>query len=120
MKNKIELIFNKTKLEFFYGLSFLGEFLDKNNIDVDELNKRIINNSLSFLPTLMYESYLHNCNRNGEKPVVNKLELIDLIEQTGYFKDDSVAGEFVTAFYKSIFVTFGLEQEKGEQTEKKN
>lgn len=120
MKNKILLDFNGRKLEFFYGLSFLGSFLEKNNTTVEEVSQKIVNNSLSFVPTLMYESYLHNCTRNESKPEITKIKLIDLIEDTGYFKDNSVAGEFVTAFYKSIFVTFGLEQENTDSTEKKN
>lgn len=122
MKNKIELDFNGTKLEFFYGLSFLGEFLEKHKLDIDEVNKKILSNSLSFIPNLMYESYIHNCHRKPTKPSITKIQLIDLIEETGYFQDDSVAGEFVKAFYESIFVTFGLDKEENNESlnEKKN
>lgn len=121
MKNSIILDFKGVELEFFYGLSFLGEFLEKENLDITELNEKITSKSLSFIPKLMFESYLHNCQRKQIKPSITKLKLIDLIEQTNYFKDDSVAGEFIKAFYKSVFVTFGLEENKtDEPNEKKN
>ena len=121
MKNSIELNFNGTKLEFFYGLSFLGEFLENEGLDISDVNDRIISKSISFIPKLMFASYLHNCERKDIKPSITKLDLIDLIEQTNHFKDDSEAGKFVEAFYKSVFVTFGIEENKSDKpSEKKN
>ena len=102
MKNKIKIDFNGKELEFFYGLSFLGYFLKIKDTDIKGVFDSINSEPYSYIPELMYQSYLHNCERREEKPTIKKFELSDLIEETGHFKDGSKSSVFVEAFLQSI------------------
>ncbi len=103
MKTSIELDFNGTVLEFHFGLSFLGYFYEKHDLDVPKLYEKINTSPFSFIPLLMFESYKHGRDRRKENPVVNELELTDLIDETGGLHDDKgCAAKFMEAFIKSI------------------
>tara|TARA_R110002153_G_scaffold180206_1_gene333670 strand:- start:712 stop:1074 length:363 start_codon:yes stop_codon:yes gene_type:complete len=105
MTNKIKLNFNGKEIEFFFGLSFLGEFLKEENTDLQGIFDSINSNPYSFIPNLMYKSYLHNSKRQGKKTDLKPFEMSDLIEETGHFKDGSESAKFVEAFLQSIIDT---------------
>ena len=102
MKSKIKLNFNEKELEFFFGLSFLGEFLKEEETDLQGIFNSINSEPYTFIPNLMYKSYLHNSKRQGKKADLKPFEMSDLIEETGHFKDGSESAKFVEAFLQSI------------------
>ena len=121
MKNSILIDFEGKELEFFYGLSFLGEFMSSESMDIQEVVNSITEDPYVFIPKLMYKSYLHNCTRKDVTPVIKKqFELTDLIEQTGHFVDGSKASEFCVAFIKSIIDSLpkGEQEDSGEVKKK--
>ena len=67
----------------------------------------------------MFASYLHSCKRNEQEPKIKKLKLIDLIEETGHFKDDSKSADFLDAFMQSIITTLPTEEGNKEDKEAK-
>ena len=103
MKSKIELDFNGTILGFHFGLSFLGYFYEKHDLDVVSMYNKINDVPFSFIPLLMFESYKHNAERKGETPSITKYDLADLIDDTGgLHEDDGCAAKFMNVFVKSI------------------
>jgi len=102
LKSKIKLNFNEKELDFFFGLSFLGEFLKEEETDLQGIFNSINSEPYTFIPNLMYKSYLHNSKRQGKKPDLKPFEMSDLIEETGHFKDGSESAKFVEAFLQSI------------------
>lgn len=102
MKNKVTLDFNSKKLDFFFGLSFLGEFLKNEDIDLQGIFNNINKEPYTFIPRLMYASYKHNCERNNLPIELTIYTLTDLIEETNYFKDGSESAKFIEPFLQSI------------------
>lgn len=110
MKNKIKLNFKETELEFFFGLSFLGEFLKEESTDLQGIFNAINSEPHTFIPNLMYKSYLHNCKRQGVKTDLKSFEMSDLVEESGHFKDGSESAKFVEAFLQSIIDSLPKEE----------
>ena len=110
MTNKIKLNFNGKDIEFFFGLSFLGEFLKEESTDLQGIFNFISAEPYTFIPNLMYKSYLHNCKRQGKKADFKPFEMSDLIEETGHFKDGSESAKFVEAFLQSIIDSLPKEE----------
>ena len=101
-KNSIVLDFENKKVEFFFGLSFLGEFLEEEKIDLQGIYAAINANPYAFIPNLMYKSHLHNCKRKGENCNLKSYEMADLIEGSGHFQDGSESTRFLEVFLQSI------------------
>ena len=102
MTSKIKLNFNGKELDFFFGLSFLGKFLKEENTDLQGIFNSVNSEPYTFIPHLMYKSYLHNCKRQGKGADLTPYQMSDLIEETGHFKDGSESAKFVEAFLQSI------------------
>ena len=119
MINKIKLNFKKTELEFFFGLSFLGEFLKEEETDLQGIFNLINSEPYNFIPNLMYKSHLHNCKRQGVKASLNTFEMSDLIEETGHFKDGSESAKFVEAFLQSVIDSLPKDESVKEASVKK-
>jgi len=119
MKSKIELDFNGTTLEFHFGLSFLGYFYEKHDLDVVSMYNKINDAPFSFIPLLMFESYKHNTERKGETPTLNQMQLTDLIDETGGLHEDSgCAAKFMSAFVASILSRLPSEKDTKEVKKK--
>ena len=119
MTSKIKLNFNDKELEFFFGLSFLGEFLKEENIDFQGIFNFINSEPYTFIPNLMYKSYLHNCKRQGIKTDLKSFEMSDLVEESGHFKDGSESAKFVEAFLQSIIDSLPKDESIKEEGVKK-
>jgi len=114
MRNSVKIDFNDKELEFFFGLSFLGYFYDKFDLDVSELSNNLQTKPFSFIPLLMLESYLHNCERNEKKPEYNKFTFADLLDENGGVTDDNgSAAIFLKAFMESIIARLPKSEEEG-------
>lgn len=111
MKNKVVLKFKDKEFEFFFGLSFLGEFLKDNDLDIQGVFNNINKEPYSFIPKLMFASYKHNCERKGVEVELKPFELSDFIEETGYFKDGSESEKFVKPFLQSIIDSLPISDE---------
>ncbi len=101
-QNSITLNFDTKKLEFFFGLSFLGEFLEEENTDLKGIYSAINTNPYAFVPNLMYKSHAHNCKRKGEDCNLKAFEMADLIEVSGHCIDGAESTKFLEVFLQSI------------------
>jgi len=119
MTNKVTLNFNGKEVEFFFGLSFLGEFLKNEDLDLQGIFSKISTDSYSFIPKLMYASYVHNCERKELPVSLKSFELTDLIESTNYFKDGSESSKFVEPFLQSIIDSLPKSEEAKDNGSKK-
>jgi len=102
IQNSIKLDFGSKELEFFFGMSFLGEFLEEEKTDVKEIYANIKRNPYGYVPDLMYRSHLHNCKRKKEDRNLKPYEMADLIEESGHFKNGSESSKFLEVFLQSI------------------
>lgn len=119
MQNNINIDFNGKEINFFYGLSFLGEFTKEKGLNIAEIVNKINKESYSFVPELMYASYLHSCKRKKEEPKVTEFELTDLIEQTNFFKDGSKSSAFLEAFMNSVITSLPIDEEEVKEEDAK-
>ena len=114
MKNSIKIDFKEKELEFFFGLTFLGYFYEKYDLDVSDLSDRLQNKPYSFIPLLMYESYCHNCERNEKNVEYSKFSFSDLLDENGGVSDDEgCASKFLKAFMESIISRLPKGKEEG-------
>lgn len=114
MRNSVKIDFQGKELEFFFGLSFLGYFYEKYDLDVADLSNNLQTKPFSFIPLLMLESYLHNCERNEKKPEYNKFTFSDLLDENGGVSDDDgAAAKFLKAFMESIIARLPKAEEEG-------
>lgn len=101
MKNTTNLSFGEVELTFFFGLSFLGEFLEEHNIELSDVDERLTKNPFKFLPKLMYGSYKHNCERHDQKVAYKYYDFVDLIDNNGGLGSE-VVNDFIVAFTNSL------------------
>lgn len=121
MKNSIVLNFGGKELSFYFGLTFLGVFHDKFGCLPHEIYDELQQNPFKIIPKLMFESYLHDCERREIEPEINKIKFIDLIEEDGGLgKNDGVVNKFLEAFYSSLVKDVPIEDAKESTAEKKN
>ena len=116
MKNRKTIKFGSNEFEFFFGLSFLGEFLEEQKISLNDIDEKLNTNPFKFLPTLMYASYKHNLERNGKNVKLKYYNFVDVLEENGGFNSEQIQ-EFMQAFTKSL--TSGVEQENNNDSSKK-
>ena len=99
MRNSIKIDFSGKELEFFFGLSFLGYFYEKYDLDVSDVSNSLRDKPFSFIPKLMFESYFHNCERKEVQQKYNKYTFSDLLDDNGGVSDDKgAAAKFLKAF----------------------
>lgn len=118
MKNRKTIVFGKNEFEFFFGLSFLGEFLDEQNITLEQIDEKLNKNPFKFIPTLMHESYLHNLKRRGQNDGLGYYDFVDVLEDNGGFGSVQVQ-EFIKAFTESLVKDVPESEENAETSKKK-
>lgn len=120
MKYKIDVKFSEKILTFHFGLSFLGYFYEKYDLDVYSLYEKIETKAFSFIPLLMFESYKHNLERQGKKIDLTKEEITDLIDENGgLHEEEGSALIFLDAFINSILVRLGRENKEEDKADSK-
>lgn len=120
MKYKIDIKFSEKILTFHFGLSFLGYFYDKYDLDVYSLYEKIQTKAFSFIPLLMFESYKHNLERQGKEVDLTKEDIADLIDENGGLHEEkSSASLFLEAFINSILVRLGQDNKEEKKSDSK-
>tara|TARA_R110000803_G_scaffold63443_1_gene124109 strand:- start:6860 stop:7219 length:360 start_codon:yes stop_codon:yes gene_type:complete len=100
--NAIDLTINGQKLNFSFGLGFLGEIIDKTGLDLDELNAKLSSNAFKYIPLVMFYSAEYSKKRIGESLDFTQYDMADWIEQEeGAFSSDVVL-KFFDGFTKSL------------------
>lgn len=101
MKNKIDIVFEDKTLSFFFGLSFLGDFLENQSIELSDIDEKLQKNPFKFIPLLMYESYKHASKRIGNNNILDYYKFTDVLESVGGLGALQVQ-QFIQAFTESL------------------
>tara|TARA_R110000772_G_scaffold37589_3_gene89201 strand:- start:10807 stop:11175 length:369 start_codon:yes stop_codon:yes gene_type:complete len=82
-KNKAEIEFGGEKRTFYFGLGFLGLFIDKTNCTLSSLESDIQTNPFKVLPQLMYYSLLYGYLRKDDTPPFTQFDIVDWMDAEG-------------------------------------
>lgn len=85
---------------FFFGLGFLGNLLEKENIEMSEIDSNINKNPFKWIPLIMFHSCAFGYQRKNEFPDFDALDFADWIDEVGM--DSEVITNFFTAFRNSL------------------
>ena len=109
---RIELIINKQKYVFVFGLGFLGELLDKLDLGIDEIANKMVKNPFKYIPIVMFHSAAYNLEREEKEVTFNQHTFEDGLEADGGVNTKSVE-DFMKAFTKSLIKDVPEEESKG-------
>ena len=114
-KKSAVIEFGGEKRTFYFGLGFLGLFIEKTDSTLDTLEKDIQNNPFKVLPLLMYYSLLYGYLRKDETAPFTKYEVIDWMDDEG-----GVNGKGILEFMAGVSASMNpkLPKEKVKKKEK--
>jgi len=95
--NKIILNIGGEDREFRFGLGFIGNLLDSENISMNEIDGKLAENPFKWIPLIMYHSCAYAVKRTGNIPLFDSEDVADWIDESG-----GMASESVTAFFKAF------------------
>ena len=112
MKN-IKLNFGGEERTFYFGLGFLGNLLEKENIGINEIDEKLVNNPFKWMPLIMYYSLAWGYVRENENVPFNAFKVAEWIDEIGM--DDTVIVDFFTAFRQSLTKDVPKDKEEGKK-----
>jgi len=98
---QIELELGGEKRIFYFGLGFLGNLLEKENISIQEIGIKATENPYKWNPIVMYHSCAFGFIRKGETPLFDAFDVTEWIEESGGFEGE-VYKKFELAFAQSL------------------
>jgi len=75
---------------FYFGLGFLGNLLETENIQLHEISEKLLKNSYKWMPLVMYHSLAWGYIRKNENVPFNVLDVADWIDELESFDDVEV------------------------------
>lgn len=82
-KKEMKIEFGGEVRTFYFGLGFLGLFIDKTSSNINTLEKDVQENPFKVLPLLMYYSLLYGCLRNDTTPNFTPFSVADWMDEEG-------------------------------------
>jgi len=98
---KINLHIGGEYRDFYFGLGFLGNLLEKTGVQMHEIDAKIQANPFKWMPEIMYHSLAYGYIRKNETPDFDVFTISDWIDDDGGFDSKSVV-DFFTAFGQSL------------------
>lgn len=86
---------------FYFGLGFLGNLLEKENISIQEIGYKAVANPYKWNPLIMFYSLEYGYIRKGEECPFTVFNVTEWIEDAGGFESD-VYRSFEKAFADSL------------------
>jgi len=111
---KINLFIGGKYRDFYFGLGFLGNLLEKTGIEMHEIDAKIQGNPFKWIPEIMYYSLAFGYVRSNERPDFDAFDVAEWIDEVGM--DSEVVISFFTSFKQSL--TKDVPEQK-EQSKKK-
>jgi hypothetical protein len=105
---KINLQIGGQYRDFYFGLGFLGNLLDTENLAMNEIDSKLAENPFKWIPLIMYYSCAYGYKRKNELPLFDAFDMADWIDEAGM--DSEVVVKFFEAFKQSL--TKDVPQEK--------
>ena len=85
---------------FHFGLGFIGNLLEVENISMHEIDAKLKGNPFLWVPKMMYHSCAFGFERIGEKPNFNSLHVSEWIDEVGM--DSEQVKDFLNYFMQSL------------------
>jgi hypothetical protein len=114
---QIELELGGEKRTFYFGLGFLGNLLEKENISIQEIGVKAMANPYKWNPLIMYHSVSYGFLKKGETVPFTSHDVVDWIEYAGGFESD-VYKAFELAFSQSLVKDVPQTNDKKKVTKK--
>lgn len=97
---QIELELGEEKRTFYFGLGFLGNLLEKENISINEIDEKLVNNPFKWMPLIMYYSLVYGYTRKNEYAPFDAFQVSEWVDEVGM--DNTVIIDFFNAFRQSL------------------
>ena len=88
------------KRVFHFGLGFLGNFLEKENIQFHEIDEKIKCNPFKWMPLIMFYSLSFGYTRKNEFAPFDAFDVAEWVDELGI--DNSIIFDFFEAFRQSL------------------
>jgi hypothetical protein len=85
---------------FYFGLGFLGNLLESENIAMNEIDAKLAENPFKWIPLIMFHSCAYGFKRKGEFAPFDAFSFADWIDEVGM--DSEVVTSFFQAFTQSL------------------
>ena len=85
---------------FYFGLGFLGNLLETENIAMNEIDAKLAENPFKWIPLIMYHSCAFGFKRKGEFAPFDAFDVSEWIDNVGM--DSEVVTDFFKAFTQSL------------------
>ena len=95
---------------FYFGLGFLGNLLEKENIGINEIDEKLVNNPFKWMPLIMYYSLAWGYTRRNEFIPFDTFDVSEWIDEVGM--DDTVIIDFFNAFRQSLIKDVPTDKKK--------
>lgn len=99
--NKITLNLGGKERDFHFGIGFIGLFLEKSGIQMDEIDQRLKENPFKLIPEMMYYSTYFADKRLGKEIDYDAYDMAEWIDEAGGINGKEVI-EFTTSFFQSL------------------
>jgi hypothetical protein len=96
----ITLTIGNQERVFYFGLGFLGNLLESENIEFTEIDVKITQNPFKWIPLIMYYSCAFGFKRKNEFPPFDTFDFAEWIDEIGL--DSDVIKNFFVAFRESL------------------
>lgn len=86
---------------FYFGLGFLGNFIEKSGVSMAEIDNKIVENPFKWIPEIMYHSLAFGFIRKNETLTFDSFDVAEWIDEDGGFESDNIKA-FFEAFKNSL------------------
>lgn len=97
---QITLTIGEKERVFHFGLGFLGNLLEMENIAMNEIDAKLAENPFKWIPLIMYHSCAFGFKRRNEFPDFDAFDVAEWIDEVGM--DSEVVTSFFQAFTQSL------------------
>lgn len=97
---QIELELGGEKRTFYFGLGFLGNLIEKENLSFEEIDEKLASNPFKWIPLIMYYSCAWGYTRKNERPNFDVFDITEWVDEAGI--DSTVVVDFFQAFRQSL------------------
>ncbi|MFM2204472.1 MAG: hypothetical protein RLZZ605_1436 [Bacteroidota bacterium] len=98
---KINLQIGGQYRDFYFGLGFLGNLLESENISIQDIGEKTVQNPYKWNPLIMYYSCAYGFTRKNERPLFDAFDVTEWIEEAGGFEGELFL-QWQDAFVKSL------------------
>lgn len=85
---------------FYFGLGFLGNLLETEKLQMNEIDFKIAENPFKWIPLIMFHSCAYGFKRKNENPPFDAFDVADWIDECGM--DSDVVKNFFKGFTQSL------------------